>query len=123
RMGGGDKGLRRFAGATLLDAVVGRFAPQVTALALNANGDPARFARFGLPVLPDPLSGLPGAFGPLAGVLAALDWASDRGDAAVLTLPTDSPYLPPDLAQRLEAARPPGRVAMAADQDGTLHPI
>lgn len=117
RMGGGDKGLRRFGRGTLLDAVIARIAPQAGAMALNANGDPARFARFGLPVLPDPVPDRPG---PLAGVLAAMDWAADHGAAAVLTVPVDTPFLPADLLARLAAAG--GRPALAQAADGTLHP-
>ncbi|MCC7321861.1 MAG: molybdenum cofactor guanylyltransferase [Rubellimicrobium sp.] len=117
-MGGGDKGLVPFRGATLLDAVIARIAPQVRALALNANGDPARFVRFGLPVLPDPVPGHPG---PLAGVLAAMGWAADQGAARVLTVPTDTPDLPADLLARLDAADP-ALVAMALDAAGNLHP-
>lgn len=117
RMGGGDKALRPYRGRTLLDAVIARVAPQTAMLALNANGGPARFARFGLPVLPDPVTGHPG---PLAGVLAALDWAAARGAARVLTVPCDAPDLPDDLLERLAACDAP--VAVAASADGTLHP-
>ncbi|MEM6490044.1 MAG: NTP transferase domain-containing protein, partial [Pseudomonadota bacterium] len=71
RMGGGDKALLALAGRPLLAHVIERLAPQVDGLALNANGDPARFARFGLPVLADTV---PGFAGPLAGVLAGMRW-------------------------------------------------
>lgn len=118
RMGGGDKGLRPWRGDTLLGAVIARIAPQVGPLALNANGDPGRFAGFRLPVLPDPVSGNPG---PLAGVLAAMDWAATLGCERVLTVPTDAPELPADLVRRL-AATAPDKVAVAASADGTLHP-
>lgn len=117
RMGGGDKGLRPFRGGLLLDSVIARIAPQAGPLALNANGDPARLLRYGLPVLPDPVPGHPG---PLAGVLAALDWAAGLDTARVLTVPTDAPDLPADLVARLSACSAP--VAMAASADGTLHP-
>lgn len=118
RMGGGDKGLRPWRGGVLLDAVIARVAPQTGALALNANGDPARFARFGLPVLPDPVPGNPG---PLAGVLAAMRWAAAAGRARVLTVPCDAPDLPRDLVARLQAADA-GAGALAADAEGRLHP-
>lgn len=118
RMGGGDKGLRPWKGATLLDAVIARIAPQAGALALNANGDPARFARFGLPVLRDPVPDNPG---PLAGVLAAMLWARGCGHERVLTVPCDTPDLPDDLVARLVAGDA-GSGAMTADADGTLHP-
>ena len=74
RMGGGDKGLLPLGSGTVLSHVIGRLSPQVADLALNANGDPARFAHLGLPVLPDSIEGFAG---PLAGVLAGLDWAAD----------------------------------------------
>jgi len=118
RMGGNDKGLLPWRGGTLLGAVIARIAPQVGLLALNANGDPGRFAAFGLPVLPDPVPDNPG---PLAGVLAAMDWAAARGSRCVLTVPTDTPDLPADLVARLAAADA-GTGAMAAGTDGALHP-
>lgn len=118
RMGGGDKGLRPWRGKTLLDAVIGRVAPQVGLLALNANGDPARFTRFGLPVLPDPTPDHPG---PLAGVLAAIGWARGLGLPRVLTVPCDTPDLPHDLLARLAAADT-GHGAMAMGAEGRLHP-
>ena len=76
RMGGGDKGLLTLGGQTILARVIDRLEPQVAGLALNANGDAARFAEFGLPVLSDSIDGF---VGPLAGVLAGLDWAAKRG--------------------------------------------
>lgn len=117
RMGGADKALLTLGGASLLARVIDRFAPQVARLALSANGDPARFARFGLPVLPDPL---PGFQGPLAGLLAGLDWAAAAGAEALVTVATDTPFLPPDLVPRLLLAGS-GGPAVAATSDG-LHP-
>jgi molybdopterin-guanine dinucleotide biosynthesis protein A len=116
-MGGGDKGLLPLQPATILDHVIGRFGPQVGALALNANGDPARFARFGLPVLPDSVPGHPG---PLAGVLAGLDWAAKQGADGIVTAAADTPFLPEDLVERLrQAARDTGAVvAIAATESG-----
>lgn len=112
RMGGGDKALRPLGGQPVLAHVIARLAPQVQALALSANGDPARFAAFGLPVLADPLPGFPG---PLAGVLAGLDWAAGRGESALVSVAGDTPFLPPDLVARLQAAGP---VALAASPAG-----
>ena len=80
RMGGGDKGLLPLGGRRLIDHVVARLAPQCAGLALNANGDPARCADLGLPVLADGVAGHPG---PLAGVLAGLDWAAGQGAEAI----------------------------------------
>lgn len=121
RMGGGDKALLDLAGRPLAAHVAAQLAGHVAALALNANGDPARFARLGLPVLPDPVPGWPG---PLAGVLAALDWAAGQGADAAVTAPADTPFLPPDLVPRLRAASGEGaRPAVAAGPEGALHPL
>ena len=98
RMGGGDKGLLSLGGATLLERVVERLEPQVAGIALNANGDAARFSGLGLPVLPDSIEGFAG---PLAGVLAGLDWAADRGAETVVTAAADTPFFPCDLVPRL----------------------
>jgi molybdopterin-guanine dinucleotide biosynthesis protein A len=99
RMGGGDKPLLTVGNRTMLAAVI--TALQVRPIAISANGDPARFAAFGLPVLPD------GAFegqGPLAGILAGLDWAASLGMTSLLTAPGDTPFLPYGLAARLAPA-------------------
>ena len=103
RMGGGDKGLLEIGGSTILRRVIERMQPQVDVLALNANGDPARFAGYGLPVVPD---SIPGFAGPLAGVLAGLDWAASNHPQAhhVVTVPADGPFVPRDLVKRLVAA-------------------
>ncbi|WP_068114559.1 molybdenum cofactor guanylyltransferase MobA [Tropicimonas marinistellae] len=114
RMGGGDKGLRRIGDRRLLDHVIDRLAPQVGPLALNANGDPSRFDAFGLPVLPDPLPDFPG---PLAGVLAGLDWAAGAGLPAIVTAAADTPFFPEDLVDRLRAAAGPQGLALAGSRD------
>lgn len=119
RMGGGDKPLRPLGGRPLLAHVIARLAPQVTALALNANGPAERFAAFGLEVLPDPVAGQPG---PLAGVLAAMLWAEKVGASAVLTAPGDTPFLPHDLRARLEAVRGGSAQVACAVAGGRLHP-
>lgn len=122
RMGGGDKPLRALGGRPLLTHVLDRLRPQVAALLLNANGDPARFARWGLPVVAD---GLPDYPGPLAGILAALDWAAEhRPDLAwIASVPGDSPFIPADLVARLHAARAAGSVPLAcARSGGWAHP-
>jgi molybdopterin-guanine dinucleotide biosynthesis protein A len=97
RMGGGDKPMRQIGGRTILDRVIARLAPQCDGLILNANGDPARFASFGLPVVPDGVADFPG---PLAGILAALDWAAaNRPEVQwMLSAAADCPFLPRDLA-------------------------
>lgn len=122
RMGGGDKGLLPLGGRRLIDHVIERLRPQCGTLAINANGDPARFAALGLPVLPDPVPGQPG---PLAGILAAMDWAAGLGARRVVTVATDTPFLPRDLVSRfLAAASPGGAVAESPDGTGRLraHP-
>ena len=123
RMGGGDKALRLLGGKTLLDHVIDRMRPQVAALVLNANGDAARFARFGLPVVSDSIADFAG---PLAGVLAGLDWtAANRPECAlVVSVATDAPFLPADLVARLAA----GMAAAGADlacaaSGGQPHPV
>lgn len=117
RMGGGDKPLRPLAGRPMLGHVIARIGPQCAALALNANGDPARFAAHGLPVLPDTLPDHPG---PLAGILAAME-ASPL--PWVVTVPGDSPFLPEDLVARLHAAREAAGTPMAcAASGGYAHP-
>lgn len=98
RMGGGDKALLPLGDRTLLDSVIARLAPQCGALALNANGERERFARFGLPVLADPLPDWPG---PLAGVLAGLEWAAGEGAHSIVTVAADTPFFPADLVERL----------------------
>ena len=98
RMGGGDKGLLALGRGTLLDHVIDRLEPQVAGLALNANGDAARFDRFRLPVLPDSIEGYAG---PLAGVLAGLDWAAEQGADTIVTAAADTPFFPPDLVPQL----------------------
>lgn len=123
RMGGGDKCMRPLAGRPILAHVVERVRPQVRALALNANGDAARFAAFGLPVVADTV---PDFAGPLAGVLAGLDWARAcvPGAAFVLSVPTDGPFVPRDLASRLLAAVLAEGADMAcAASDGQSHPV
>ena len=115
RMGGGDKGLRPLAGQPMLAHVVARLAPQVAALALNANGDPQRWASFGLPVLPDSCPGQPG---PLAGILAGMDWAAEAGLTHVVSVATDAPFLPCDLVPRLLLAAEDGGAAFAVSPAG-----
>ncbi|MBD3766279.1 MAG: molybdenum cofactor guanylyltransferase MobA, partial [Rhodobacterales bacterium] len=114
RMGGGDKGLRLVGGRPLMDHVIDRLAPQVGALAINANGDPARLAGFGLPVLADSLPDRPG---PLAGVLAGLDWAAAQGATAIVTAAADTPFFPRDLVARLQAGAGPHGLCLAASPD------
>jgi molybdopterin-guanine dinucleotide biosynthesis protein A len=123
RMGGGDKPMRTIAGRTIMERVIARLAPQCDQLILNANGDPSRFAAFGLPVVADDIDGF---IGPLAGVLAALDWsATHRPDIEwVLSTATDCPFLPRDLVKRLHQARATeGSSIAVAASGGHLHHV
>jgi molybdopterin-guanine dinucleotide biosynthesis protein A len=123
RMGGGDKPMRRIGGRTILERVIARLKPQCDGLILNANGDPARFAGFELPVIADTVENFPG---PLAGILAALDWAAaNRPDAAwILSAAADCPFLPRDLVARLHRARAEENAELAvAASDGQSHPV
>ncbi|MEX2201064.1 MAG: molybdenum cofactor guanylyltransferase MobA [Dongiaceae bacterium] len=103
RMGGRDKSLTMLAGRPLLDHVLARLEPQVGRIVINANGDPGRFAGRGLPVVADSIDDFAG---PLAGVLAGLDWVAANVPEAgwMLSVPADTPFLPRDLAARLQAA-------------------
>jgi molybdopterin-guanine dinucleotide biosynthesis protein A len=123
RMGGGDKGLIELAGRPVLDHVIDRFGAQVSTVILNANGDPARFAGYGLPVMPDTVDGFAG---PLAGVLAGLSWAAENAPDAewVATAATDTPFFPTDFVSRLLAAIEDQGADMAcAASDGRNHPV
>ncbi len=111
RMGGGDKGLRCVGGRRLIDLVTERLSPQCALLALNANGDPSRFADLGLPVVADSIPDHPG---PLAGVLAGLDWAHELGADHIVTAAADTPFFPADLVRRLWQARGSSGLALAA---------
>jgi molybdopterin-guanine dinucleotide biosynthesis protein A len=123
RMGGGDKPMRTIGGRTILARVIARLAPQCDGLILNANGDPARFAAFGLPVIADTVQDFPG---PLAGILAALDWtaANRPGVGWILSAAADCPFLPRDLVARLQQARiaEGAQLAVAASAAQT-HPV
>ena len=117
RMGGGDKPLRLLAGRPILDHVIERLRPQCCGLVLNANGDPARFKAYGLPVIADTV---PDYVGPLAGVLAGMDYcAAHRPDVSdLVSVATDSPFLPLDLVERLQQAREQAGMRLACAQSG-----
>ena len=123
RFGGCDKGLTRVGGRPILERVAGVLRAGCAPVVLNANGDPARFAALGLPVVPDSLPDRPG---PLAGVLAALDWAAGHhpGVEHVVTAPGDTPFLPRDLVARLAAEhRLTGATIVVARSGGRSHPV
>ena len=122
-MGGGDKSLRPIGGRTALEWIIDRLTPQVVRVILNANGDPRRFDDFHLPVVADSLPNNPG---PLAGVLAALDWAAstDPSFTWVMTLPGDVPFIPRDLVSRLHAACRVNDATLACAASGNRsHPV
>jgi molybdopterin-guanine dinucleotide biosynthesis protein A len=123
RMGGGDKCLRPLGGQPILARIIERTAPQVAHLVINANGDPQRFESFGLPVAADSVDGFAG---PLAGVLAGMEWAAANAPqcAWIATFATDAPFLPDDLVERLSAAVAGGAGDMAcAASGGRPHPV
>ncbi|AOG07167.1 molybdenum cofactor guanylyltransferase MobA [Bosea sp. RAC05] len=123
RMGGGDKPLRTIAGRSILAHVIERLAPQCDRLLVNANGDPARFAAYGLPVVAD---SVPDFAGPLAGILAGLDWmAVHRPETEwLVSVAADTPFIPDDLVARLQEARETQGVPLAcAASGGWTHPV
>lgn len=123
RMGGQDKMLRDLGGQSILARVITRLDPQAGRLLLNANGDPARFADFGLPVAADVIAG---HAGPLAGVLTGMEWARANAPDCqwIVTVPTDAPFLPSDLVRRLLAALEDEGADMAcASSGGRHHPV
>ena len=122
RMGGRDKPFLSVGGLTILERQLAATAHHPVRL-INANGDLARFAPFGLPVVADSLAGWPG---PLAGILACLDWLAEHHPSCdlLLSCATDAPFMPPDLAARLLAARTAQDADLAqARSDGRRHPV
>jgi molybdopterin-guanine dinucleotide biosynthesis protein A len=122
RLGGADKAFVDLGGTPLVRHVVRRLRPQVDVLAINANGDPARFAGLGLPVIADSLDDA----GPLAGILAGMRFARQQQPAAawLASVAVDTPFFPVDLVVRLEAARKKNGAVMArACSDGRRHPV
>ena len=123
RMGGGDKALITIGGVAILDRVLGLLRPACAKIILNANGDPARFGPYGLLVIPD---SVPDFAGPLAGILAGLDWAAaNRPDLAwLVSVPGDCPFLPHDLVMRLHEARQQAGMPLACARSGEWrHPV
>jgi molybdopterin-guanine dinucleotide biosynthesis protein A len=123
RMGGGDKAMIAIGGTSILDRVLERLRPACSAIVLNANGDPARFASYGLPVVAD---SVPDYAGPLAGILAGLDWAAEHAPDVpyVASVPGDCPFIPRDLVARLHAARMSAGTPLACARSGDWrHPV
>ena len=123
RMAGANKAMLDIGGSTVLARLIARLSPGVGRMVLNTNGDPGLFAGLGLTVIADSLPDHPG---PLAGILAALEWAAAQGSGTewVVTVPCDTPFLPTDLAERLHAARiRDGAVLACAASAGRTHPV
>jgi len=122
RLGGGDKALQELAGKPLLAHAIARLAPQVSNIIINANGDPARFDSFRRPVVADTVEGFAG---PLAGVLAGMDWAAANVPDCewIVTCATDAPFFPDDLVARLSAAVSEGADMACAETNGRTHPV
>jgi molybdopterin-guanine dinucleotide biosynthesis protein A len=123
RMGGGDKARIEIGGISILDRVLATLSTQCTDIIINANGDPERFADTGCAVVPDNVEDHPG---PLAGILAGLDWlaAQDNGVEWILSVPGDCPFLPDDLVEKLHIARRKTGVPLACARSGTWrHPV
>ena len=123
RMGGGDKALIRIGNETILERTLKRLTPQVAGIVLNANGDPARFTSFGLPVVAD---SVPDFAGPLAGILAGLDWVAENRPSIewIVSVPGDCPFLPRDLVAKLHEARTREGKALACAHSGDWrHPV
>ncbi len=123
RMGGGDKARIQIGGKTILQRVLACIGSQCAAVIINANGDPARFADTGLPVVAD---SVPDFAGPLAGILAGLDWTAAHAQACewLLSVPGDCPFLPKDLAARLHEARVAAGLPLACARSGQWrHPV
>jgi molybdenum cofactor guanylyltransferase len=123
RMGGGDKARIEIVGVSILDRVLATLSAQCPRMVINANGDPARFEDTSLPVIPDNVEGHPG---PLAGVLAGLDWlvTEKLGIEWMVSVPGDCPFLPDDLVERLHAARREAGVPLACARSGEWrHPV
>src|SRR5262245_57753870 len=123
RMGGGDKAPIRIGDKSILERVLARLTPQCARVILNANGDPARFADTGLPVVAD---SVPDFAGPLAGILAGMDWVAAQAPEItdITSVPGDCPFLPRDLVARLLAARESAGTPLACAQSGDWrHPV
>jgi molybdenum cofactor guanylyltransferase len=123
RMGGGDKASLKVGGRTILERVLARLKPYCAPIILNANGDPARFSCYGLAVVAD---SVPDFAGPLAGILAGLDWAAQNAPKIewLASVPGDCPFLPNDLVPRLHAARIAEKKPLACARSGEWrHPV
>jgi molybdopterin-guanine dinucleotide biosynthesis protein A len=121
RMGGGDKSLLPLNERPLMAHVIDRLGVQVDKMVINANGDPERLAQFKLPVTADSIDNFAG---PLAGILAGMDYAAEHGHEHILVVAADTPFFPTDLAQRLSVDAKPINIARDdnAVEKFSLHP-
>lgn len=120
RMGGADKSLQLFAGRPMIAHVAASLGPQVDRLIVNANGDPRRFGFLDLPVVGDTIAGFAG---PLAGILAGLEWANANGCTRIVTAATDTPFFPRDLVRRLSQGAADAEAIAVARCEGRVHPV
>ena len=123
RMGGREKSLMELGGQPLIQHVKTRFEKQVETLAINANGDPDRFEFLELDIVADPVDGF---VGPLAGVLAGMQWATRQEEIShVVSVAADTPFFPNDLVGSLTdklSETPSAQIALASSQN-RLHPV
>lgn len=117
RMNGHDKALLKLGGVTLLDRAIRKLLPQVSRVAINSNSDV--LSSHGFPILPDSFSGFPG---PLAGILAGMDWAAEHGADYIATVACDTPFFPSALVGDLRGALTPNAIALASS-GGRVHPV
>jgi molybdopterin-guanine dinucleotide biosynthesis protein A len=122
RMGGGDKCLRMLGGEPILTRILARLRPQVSDIIINANGDVSRFAPYGVPVVPDTITGFSG---PLAGAHAGLEWVrANRPDIGhAVTVATDTPFFPTDLVRRFLAETRDESTFLVARSEAGTHPV
>ncbi|MDP1700820.1 MAG: molybdenum cofactor guanylyltransferase MobA [Aestuariivirga sp.] len=114
RMGGREKAFLELASKPVILHVIEQFEPQVDQLVINANGEPARFSEFGLDVVPDVLTSLTT---PLAGLHAALKFTKSVEADVLVTVPSDTPFLPFNLVSKLMAKAVVRGAAIAASGD------
>lgn len=122
-MGGGDKGLQKIGGISIFARVIASMRPQCSGLVLNANGEVARLSKYGLPVVADTVAGFKG---PLAGILAGLDWiaSTDPSVSTAVSVATDVPFLPDNLVARMEEQRRKSDATIVcASSGGVTHPV
>ncbi len=123
RMNGSDKALLPFGTGRLIDHIHQRLARQLPVLALNTNNDPAHFRDLGIPIIPDEIAGYAG---PLAGILAGMEWASTQSDgfSHILTVATDTPFFPDNLCEKLsqQIADAPDRIVIASSAE-RIYPV